>query len=273
MIAASTLGRNEVGLGNILEAEFGVQMDKQYQRANWGQRPLPPHLLAYARLDTHYLIPLRHRLKGELTMTGRWVLAEEEFYRICQASQRNQNHAAKKPAEACWRISGATDLTPQKAAILLELCRYRDQMAAMMNRPLFKVIGDATLLAVAENCPKTLDELKKLPGMSQGQIRRHGRNLLQAIQRGLQAPPVYPPRQTKPDEQFLTRLESLRKWRKSVADEMGVKSDMIISRDMMVTIAENNPREMADLAELMAEAPRRLEIYGAQILASIAEES
>ncbi len=59
MLAARIVGRKEVGLGSILEAEFNLQVDKRHQRANWGQRPLPGFLLDYARQDTHYLIPLQ----------------------------------------------------------------------------------------------------------------------------------------------------------------------------------------------------------------------
>ena len=70
MMAARILGREELGLGALLEQEFGVVLDKRYQRANWGQRPLPADLLAYARLDTHYLIQLRQRLHDELSWQG-----------------------------------------------------------------------------------------------------------------------------------------------------------------------------------------------------------
>jgi ribonuclease D len=63
MIAADILGRESIGLGALLETEFDVRLEKRYQRANWGQRPLPQHLLSYAQLDTHYLITLRERLR------------------------------------------------------------------------------------------------------------------------------------------------------------------------------------------------------------------
>ena len=56
---------------------------------------------------------------------------------------------------------GAGDLLPRQAAVLLELCRYRDQVAASLNRPLFKVIGDATLLSIAAALPRSLDDLNK----------------------------------------------------------------------------------------------------------------
>ena len=86
MIAGRILGRNEIGLGSMLEAELGVTLDKRYQRANWGQRPLPEHLIDYARLDTHYLIPLRDRLQAELERAraavagaGRFPHADEKI--------------------------------------------------------------------------------------------------------------------------------------------------------------------------------------------------
>jgi ribonuclease D len=62
MLAMRILGRTTLGLGAVLEAEFGEKVDKKHQRANWGQRPLPQDLLDYARMDTHFLIPLRERL-------------------------------------------------------------------------------------------------------------------------------------------------------------------------------------------------------------------
>ena len=82
MVAARILGREEVGLGALLEHEFGVKLDKRFQRANWGERPLKGELLAYARLDTHYLLELRDRLYPKLMERGLWALAEEDFRRM-----------------------------------------------------------------------------------------------------------------------------------------------------------------------------------------------
>ena len=138
MVAARTLGRKEVGLGSLLKAEFGVTVEKKYQRANWGQRPLPAHMLQYAQLDTHYLIALREILKQALITNGRFALAEEDFIRLCQVSEHN---TVKRPVD-CWRINGAFDLDPQQAAVLKELSIYRDQIARRKNRPLFKVMND-----------------------------------------------------------------------------------------------------------------------------------
>jgi ribonuclease D len=270
MIAASIMGLEQVGLGSLLEREFNVKLDKRYQRANWGQRPLPPHLLNYARLDTHYLITLSERLQKELEAQGRWALAEEDFRRLCHvgdaALENNHKTLSRGADDACWKISGAHDLTPQQAAILQELCRYRDSIARSTNRPLFKVISDATLVAISANTPGNIQELKQLPGMSHGQVQRHGRAILQLIQRGLNSQPVLPPRPRRPDEQYLNRLENLRQWRKETAKEMGVKSDVILSRDLLIELAEKNPHDMERLEEILADVPWRLNYFGEKIL-------
>ncbi|MBN2549885.1 MAG: ribonuclease D [Anaerolineales bacterium] len=271
MVAARILGWEALGLGSILESQFGLSMDKRYQRANWGQRPLPPDLLEYARHDTQHLIPLRQRLYLELQQRDLWELAAEDFARLSSLKALGDN--GRLPAEDktpdCWRISGAYDLQPQQAAVLLELCRYRDQVARSHNRPLFKVIGDHTLLSIAAHLPEDQAALSQLPGMSSGQLRRHGAQLLQAVQRGLQAEPLFPPRSTRPSEAFLRRMDALRRWRKAAAEQMGVASDVVLPRDMLITLAEQAPRSMEELTDLLTDTPWRLEHFGPQILTTL----
>lgn len=266
MLAARILGRNEVGLGSLLEAEFGVHLDKRFQRANWGERPLPQRLLDYARLDTHYLIALRSRLESALIERNLLQLAREDFDRACLAKigENNRNGSGERPLDV-WRVSGSHDLSPQKAAVLQELCRYRDSVAKSLDRPLFKVINDRTLLAIATETPENLKHLSRLPGMSPGQVQRHGNQLLRAVKRGLEADPLYPPRSPRPDERFLNRLEGLRNWRKLAAEEMGVPSDVVLPRELMHSLAENNPETDEALAEILHDSPWRLEHFGEQI--------
>jgi len=262
MLAARILGWDEVGLGSILKKEFGVQLNKRFQRANWGKRPIPADMLAYARLDTHYLIPLRNRLRSELKAKGRWTLAVEDFRRLRYVNGRDPANGR----ETCWRIKGSHDLSPQHAAVLKELCAYREQVAQSINRPLFKVIGDQTLYAIACDCPNDLDALSQLHGMSLKQVRRHGKALLEAVQRGLRADPVTPPRHHRPSERYLARFEALRSWRKMVAHEMGVSSDVVMPRDLLNEIATQNPKRETDLANVMEQVPWRLENFGDEIL-------
>jgi ribonuclease D len=267
MAAARILGRGEVGLGALLESEFGVRLDKRFQRANWGERPLGQQLLAYARLDTHYLLELRKRLYADLVRRGLWGLAEEDFRRMRPMESRPEDDKDNGGRQLdCWRVKGAYDLTPQQAAVLNELCVYRDQAARAMNRPLFKVINDQTLITLAQAAPQDSNSLGRLQGITPRLAQRHGQGLLAAIQRGLGAEPVHPPRNHRPNNGYLERLDGLRMWRKRAAQTMGVMSDVVLPRDLMLALAERNPRGREELGEVMREAPWRLEKWGEEIL-------
>lgn len=261
MLAARILGRKAVGLGSMLKAEFGVQLNKRHQRANWGQRPLPDHLLAYARLDTHYLIPLRDRLLRDLHATGRWALAQEDFSRVSRVEDRTTNNH-----QSCWRINGAHELDPQQAAVLQELCRFRDEVARRLDRPVFKVLHDRDLLAVAEACPQTEAQLGRVEGLAESHIRRYGRDLLGCVSRGLQARPIRPPRGARPTGAYLARVDALRNWRKNQARRMGVNSDVVLPRDYLHTIARVAPEDLQALTGIMEPLPWRLEQFGEEIL-------
>jgi ribonuclease D len=261
MLVARILGRKEVGLGAMLEAEFNIQVDKRHQRANWGQRPLPDFLLDYARQDTHYLIALKEKLERELKKRGLLPLAQEDFQRLCQVEAGPENGK-----NDCWRVNGVHYLSPQQVAVLQELCLYRDEVARNCNRPLFKVISDHTLHAIASALPSSIEELKTLPGMTNHQVSRHGKAILQAVQRGLQAAPVYPPRNIRPDDRFLARLETLKQWRKLKARQMGVESDIILPRDLLSRLAAKNPQNDQTLTDCLSDVPWRRERYGDEIL-------
>lgn len=102
--------------------------------------------------------------------------------------------------------------------------------------------------------------------MSALQMKRHGRQLLKAIERGLNAPPRFPPKYERPEDDYLIRLEVLKDWRKATARKMGVNSDVVLPRDLLYEIAEKNPRSPKRLGEILREVPWRLENFGEQIL-------
>ena len=108
-------------------------MDKKYQRADWKRRPLTPKQLEYARLDTHYLVALRDKQFDELTASGRWPEAQEEFERLARG--RDDQDVVSTPCLAFWRVKGARDLSPQQAALLDALFTYRECEAERLDRP------------------------------------------------------------------------------------------------------------------------------------------
>ncbi|MDD5369579.1 MAG: HRDC domain-containing protein [Anaerolineaceae bacterium] len=263
MLAARILAKPAVGLGSLLEAEFGITLDKHFQRADWALRPLPPAQMAYARLDTHYLKLLRDRLRNELIEMGRLSLAEEDFRRMAEGiPDSNPDEIVIEPF---WRISGVQDLSPQQAAVLRELALYREQQAKAANLPPFKVLGNQNLLAIAQALPADTQALAELGALSERQFRRHGQSLLRAVQRGLEAQPLRRPALPRRDERFLNRLDALRTWRKVTAQAMGVESDVVLPKDVLFTLAQRNPRQEEELREVMASTPWRLQTFGERI--------
>ncbi len=262
MLAARILGWERVGLASILSELYGIKLDKAQQRADWGARPLPSRLLAYARFDTHFLIPLREKLMAELKENGRWALAQEDFLRACRVRQPQPNDKD----QMLWRINGARDLTPQQTAVLQKLCLYRDKMGQKYNRPLFKIISNRTLLALAAACPRTYSHMQRIPGMTQGQLRRYGGGLLKAVKTGRRAPPIRYSRKPRPAESYLNRYEAIRLWRKESARAIGVESDVVLPKDLMRIIAAETPKDKQALSKILEEVPYRMQHFGDDIL-------
>ena len=267
MIAARTLGWPQMGLAAILETRFGVKMDKRFQRADWGQRPLTPAQLNYARLDTHYLLSLREILSAELMAQGRMEEAQEEFYRVMRASA----DPALPNASSFWRISGARDLPPSQASVLRELYLYRERQAERANRPPFKIMGDQTLLEVARRCPKQSSELERINGMTPAQIRRHAVGLLRAVQQGLASSPLHPPPFAREPDEVRERYDRLHQWRKQTAQARGVESDVIVPREVLWELARRAPRTPDELQHIENLGPWRRQTYGAEILKVLSE--
>jgi ribonuclease D len=219
-------------------------------------------MLAYARLDTHYLIPLRDRLVVELKERDLLPLAVEDFVRSCSVNgHQNGNHE-----EGFWRITGVQDLEPQQLAVLRELCAYRDAQAQAANQPAFKILSNQALLEVAQTRPRYIEELRLLPSLSERNVKRHGRSLLRAVERGLNATPPRRPAPQRVDERMAIRMDALRNWRKQAAHRMGVESDVVLPRDVLHNLAEKHPKTYEELAQTMRNMPWRYERFGEEII-------
>jgi ribonuclease D len=268
MWAARILGWPRVGLGDVLKETFNVHTSKRYQRYNWGKRPLEPEALAYACMDTHYLLDLRQLQLDALTRQGRLEEAREMFDGV----------AASEPAfrpftpEDFWRIKGAHDLDPHGQAILRELCVWRDQEARRLGRPHFKVLSDRILIALAQARPHVLEELTGVDGLKSFHVHRYGRRILQAIKRGQRAELPRPPLSSScHSDADMKRFRALRAWRKRVAARRGVDTDVIVGNEVLWALAERNPRTLDDLCHIEGLGPWRRKVYGEAILKVLAD--
>ncbi len=263
MHAARMLGRKEVGLGPLIENEFGIHLEKKYQKANWGIRPLSREMIEYAVSDTRFLSELKDRLSAELKERGLEDLAQEDFERLCETPA-----APSEPPEAVWwKVCGNVDLTFPESAALQGLCEFREKEAQIRDLPPFKILSNAALVGIVQEDPRTEPELRRLKGVGNAVVRRYGRNILQINKnwRTRKRIPM-PTSQQRPPNGILSRRERLRNWRKEKGLEKDVPSDVILSREMMETIAETGPRNAEELQELMKDFPARFRRFGNEIL-------
>jgi ribonuclease D len=262
MLAAQILGREKLGLDALMEEITGITVNKKYQRANWGKRPLAEDMLRYAQMDTHYLFQIRDTLHRELQRKGLMPIAEEDFKRACLAYRQRR----EDKLSPCWRIQGAKKLSPQKAAVLEKLCEYREEVARKLNRPVFKVFSAQVLLKLAEVSPTSVAQLAELEIPGKKALQRHGPSLVNAIQAGLNAPPMRPPRKERPDDSTLAREKALSDWRKKTARKMDVNSAVVLPRELLSSLVALNPTTAEEVAKILAEVPWRLDQFGGEIL-------
>ena len=260
MHAARVLGYPFVGLDNLLAEKFQFEIDKRHQKADWAVRPLTPAQLDYARLDTHFLFDLRAALERELREKDRLAMALEDFARACKVDIPRE----KLNGTSWRRFSTRKDISPRELTILSELCISRDRIAERMNRPVFKVVSDTLLIDIARNLPEKDVDLAAL-GLSSKQIRLWGSEILEAVKRGTVAPVVEREQAKRPNDRTLKRLERLKNWRKKVAQEMGVESDIVLPKVYLNTLAENPPGSLQELETMMQDSPTRFKRYGEQI--------
>jgi ribonuclease D len=270
MSAARTLGWPQVGLAAILDARFGVTLNKTHQKADWAKRPLTPEQIDYARHDTHHLVALRDLQVEALEAAGSWAEAQEDFDRLARLPA---GAPVVSDPLAFWRVKGAYDLSPSQAAVLQAVHAFRETEAARQDRPPFKVMDEAILLALALHAPGTLDDLRRLSRMPPPLIQRYGRGLLQAIAAGRQAPPLRPPLHDREPDDVRDRYDRLRVWRKHRAQKRGVESDVILPKTTMRDLARRPPATVDDLAQIADFGPWRRATYGAEILALLATDA
>ncbi len=261
--AARILGWSHPGLASILKERFGIILDKRMQRTDWGKRPLSPEQMAYARLDTHFLLPLRDEMEQELRKMDRWEEAQEVFAELLEIRWQ------ERESLGFWRLPGARDLSSRQQAVLKALFDWREQRASQRNVPPYRIMRNEVLVTLAREEPRTLQALQQTPGFPKRFPPHLARKVLAVIRRGQQSkPPVYPTRPSgqRLDDDTYARYEALRRWRTAKARSRQVDPDVVMTNSKLMTIARANPTSLESLAALQILGPWRFKAYGGEIL-------
>jgi len=262
MIASRVLGKPSFGLSSLLNEYFKISVEKKYQRANWGSRPLSEEMLLYAQLDTYYLIQLRDILLKELVNTNKVELANEDFLRITdvEAFINNKNH------DQYWKIIKGNSLSSHQESVLIELYYLRDDLAKKLNRPPFKVFSNQNIIDLVKKTPKNLSDLRNVDHFSPKLINKYGEDILKAIQVGLEKKHVTRKRKPKPSPDYILKYEALKDWRKNKSISLSVESDIVLPKEHLEQLPHMTNITLENIQQIMKNIPYRYSLFGMEIL-------
>jgi ribonuclease D len=246
MICAQLLGEERIGLADLLRKYFSVQLDKKFQRADWSQRPLPAEMVRYAAEDTRHLHRLVALFEERLLDLGRMSWCVEEF------ALMEQVRFAENGGPICLRFKGASLLSQRELGVLEKVLQWREQEGARRNKPVYKILGNKSLMALAQRMPRETGHLRGIDDLSPRLIERYGRALLNAVRDGLNIAeeelPKFPrqPRRAK-DPGLEERVKLLKKWRQKEAVRYALEPGVLINNAALEAVALVRPLSLADL--------------------------
>jgi ribonuclease D len=208
-------------------------------------------------------------MKADLERRGRLHWAEEEFARL-----EGTRWDAEDAMEGFLRLKGARELTRPELAVLRELVKWRDAVAAQLDRATFRIVGNEVLLELSRHPPKNVAELAAVKGMPKGMIDRAGGDLIAAIQRGLGVQEADWPRFPKAqrwnkDNEFDARVIRLKGVRDEAAKALELDPGVLCSRERLENIARSGARTMDDLAAVPDLRRWQIEVMGPGFISAL----
>ena len=268
-IACRFLGVRERGLGALLKKHFNVDANKKFQKEDWSKRPLSRDMIEYSVLDVTHLIEFQDILSRQLMEKGRLSWAREEFE--IQAKVRYEgNHSLP----LFLKFKGAGKLENRTLAVLESLLGMRLGIAEKKDLPLFKVISNDSIMAMAVEKPVTVERMLQMRALSPKQASMYGGLCVDAIVRALALPhkdlPSYPKmRRPKRDEKAEQRIERLKKMREKLSLAMDMEPGLLLNNTAIEGIAVKNPGTCEELLEIDPIRRWQVEAMGEDILSTL----
>jgi ribonuclease D len=268
-IACRFLGIKERGLAALLKRNFNVDVDKKFQKVDWGRRPLKQEMIEYSVGDVAYLVELQKIIHRRLVDKGRLAWAKEEFE--IQAKVRYENNHALPLFK---KFKGAGKIDNRSLAVLENLLRMRLSIAEKKDQPLFKIISSPSLMTMAYEKPMTIDQILQIRALSKKQADMYGHLCVDAVVKAMEldhkALPAYPKtRRPRKDNRVQDRIDRLKKMRERLSQSMGIEPGFLLNNAVMGVIAVNNPATPEDLLNIEPVRHWHVEAMGETILSTL----
>jgi ribonuclease D len=184
----------QAGYLGLLHDVLKIRVAKTASFTKWDARPLTREQLDYAAEDVEHLLPLADELQGRLSAKGRLEWAREECRAVEEATDE------RDPEESWRRLPRSTSMDPRERAVARELAAWRERVAMSEDRPVGSVLRDPAAVELIKRQPRDQRALGQIRGINPDVVRKRGKDIIAAIERGKAAPPL----RLEPTERFVT---------------------------------------------------------------------
>lgn len=184
-IAAALLGHTQqIGYGNLVGAECGVQLAKVDSFTDWSRRPLSDSQITYAAEDVIYLPKLYERLSKQLESLGRTHWLDPDFAALCDEANYQEDSR-----ERYRRLRRVGQLSHRQLSAARELAAWREDRAKELDLPRKWILTDEQIVEACKRSARTIDNLFMVRGVSEKLSMNDARAVVKCIRKGLDLDP------------------------------------------------------------------------------------
>jgi len=269
-VAMTFLRHQKTGLAALIESYYGIKLSKDEQRSNWGERPLSDKQIAYARIDTHFLVDVYGKLIPELEEQNMMGAAYGEFDRqmsdILMPATANPDRYLK--------LKGAKTLNPSQLAKLKALFEWREDIASKRDVPPFKVMSNQGLIGIAEVAPRTTKELAEIKGVGWKIAKRAGDKIFKLLGVVEGQTIDLKVKKVSKEERLARQIrrdntDALKAWRTAAASDLDLPSERLIHRRQLEQIAAVLPVTSEELNKVVQLNDWQREQFEASLLSAL----
>lgn len=191
-------------LANLVSQTCKVKLDKQYQTADWRQRPLPTEMAKYARMDTHYLLYIYDCLQNSLlalkSSAVSSIVSSSEDLQVTDVGVQALTTVLQKSTELCLkqyteepfvagnaamhltrRFKSRHPLDPAQFSALQSLLEWRDKHARRLDESCHYLAPDVGLWRVILAMPKTAAQLRRTCNPLPPMLSKHSSEIVDLL--------------------------------------------------------------------------------------------
>jgi len=247
-LAAAFLGPDrQTALFKLVKAECGIHAKKGHTLSDWSLRPLDHEQIEYALDDVRYLLEIYRRQTKKLEAKGRLGWYREEAEALTDPSTYNNS-----VTRMFRKIKSMAKVRNTRLHVLWALVKWRENTARHLNKPRNFIIRDHILGAVTSLTPVSKRGLSRVRGVSSGFIVKWGDEILRIIAEAENSPdkdiPETPNYHSRPG--VSARMDILRIFLKQESCRLGISPELLLSKDLINSLAKNPPKDEKELYSL-----------------------